>query len=636
VQDFLVRTAVLDRLSGPLCDAVLGWPAQKQGFIAKNSIPNLSAAWPTGSPASSQKILEYLEAANLFLLPLDNERRWYRYHHLFADLLRHRLRQNLAEQIPSLHQRASEWYEQHDLPVEAVDHALAAGAFERAAALLERMGWELLTRGEMVVLLTWLERLPGEWVRSRAQLQIFRAWARALTGRLETAEAQLQEIDAAVLPGEVAAVRAYVAFLQQDSRAPALARRALDLLPEQHFTLRSMMALSLGTAIYWSLGEPVAAGQSLAEAVRLARASKDNHLMLAAISTLGFTQEMRGQLHQAAETHRHALQLTAGPALPGARRRSPPFAGLAHIGLAGLLYEWNDLDGAQHHAREGIALGERSQSVDVLQGGGSYLVMAQIDQARGEEDKALALIRQAKQFAQIHNQAYVVALSAAVQCRLWLAQGQVAAASRWARDRGLHPDDELSYARETEYITLARLLAAQGQTGKALSLLARLLAAAQAAERHGSALKILVLTALTFQAHLTAERALSTLEQALTLAEPEGYGRTFVDEGAPMARLLRQALSEGIRPDYVARLLAAFSQEARLSFSARDSLREPLTERELEVLRLVTAGLSNSEIAEELIIAVSTVKSHINHIFGKLEVESRTQAVAKAQELGLL
>jgi LuxR family maltose regulon positive regulatory protein len=197
----------------------------------------------------------------------------------------------MTQWVPTLHQRASEWYEQHDLPVEAVDHALAAGAFERAAALVERMGWELLIRGKMVILLTWLERLPGELVRSHSQLQIFRAWALALTGRLEAAEAQLQEIDAEVLPGDVAAVRAYVAFLQQDSRAPALARRALDLLPEQIFTLRSMMALSLGTPIYWALGEPVAAGQSLAEAIRLARASEENHLMLAAISTLGFTQE---------------------------------------------------------------------------------------------------------------------------------------------------------------------------------------------------------------------------------------------------------------------------------------------------------------------------------------------------------
>jgi LuxR family maltose regulon positive regulatory protein len=493
----------------------------------------------------------------------------------------------------------------------------------------------------MVMLLSWLDRLPDELVRSRPQLQIFQAWALALTGRQDAAESYLRGIDAESWQGEVAAVRAYVAFLRQDPHAVELSRQALELLPEQNFIVRSMMALSLGTATYWALGEPVAAGKSLTEAIRMAKASGDNNLVLSATSTLGFSQEMRGQLHHAAETYRQALQLATPPSLPGESRggsswRIPPFAGLAHIGLAGLLYEWNDLAEARRHAQAGIELGERSQSVDVLQGGCSYLIMAQIQQAYCEMDKAVELIRKAEQFAQSHNQAYVVALTAAVQARLWLAQGNLTAVARWARDRDLSANDDLSYARETEYISLVRLLVARGRTSDALGLLARLLAAAQAVERNGSALKILVVTALAFQAHNDEKRALSKLEQVLTLAEPEGYVRTFIDEGEPMVKLLRRALSEGIVPNYAARLLATFGQETERTTPAMESLVEPLSDRELEVLRLVAVGLSNREIAEELYLSINTVKTHTKNIYGKLNVRGRMQAVDRAEELNLL
>lgn len=641
VQHFLVQTSILDRLSGSLCDAVLGRGTRKQGSQGEIPPAPLSPCFSAHRPvASSQETLEYLEQTNLFIVSLDDERRWYRYHHLFTDLLRHRLRQIFPDQIPTLHRRAGEWYEQHDLPPEAVGHLLAAEEFERAAVLVERIGWEMLTRGEMVMLLSWLDKLPGELVHSRPQLQIFQAWALALTGRLDAAETHLQESDPEGLSGEVAAVRAYMAFLQQDSHAVELSRRALELLPEENFVLRALMALSLGTAIFWALGEPVSAAQTLTKAVRLARASGDHYLVLSAVSTLGFTQEMRGQLHRAAETYRQALQLaTPSSQLEEDRgcKHAPPFAGLAHLGLAELLYEWNDLAGAERHARLGIDMGERSQSIDILQGGCSYLIMAQINLAKGEVDEAMALIRKAEQFAQVHSQAYVVALTAAVRARLWLARGNVTAASRWARERGLGANDDLNYARETEYITLARLLVVQGHTDESLGLLARLLAAAQAAERIGSALKILVLTTLAFQALGDEEQALSTLKKALTLAEPEGYVRTFIDEGEPLAELLRRASTEGITPNYVARLLVTFGQEAEsTTTSAIESLVEPLSERELEVLRLVAAGLSNREIAEELFLSINTVKVHTKNIYGKLSVRGRIQAVERARELGLL
>jgi LuxR family maltose regulon positive regulatory protein len=350
---------------------------------------------------------------------------------------------------------------------------------------------------------------------------------------------------------------------------------------------------------------------------------------------------MQGQLHYAAETYRQALQLADSSSPHGASRdrdsrRTAPFAGLAHIGLAELFYEWNDLAGARRHVWQGIELGERSRSVDVLQGGCSYLIMSQVFRAQGDLDGSIELIRKAELFARSHNQVYVIALAAALRAQLWLAQGNLPAASRWARDRELSPTDKLSYARETEYITLARVLVARGQTGEALGLLARLLAAAQEAKRVGSALKILALTALAFQAQNDLDRAASMLEQALSIAEPEGYIRTFVDEGPPLKMLLRQALSRGLAPPYVTRLLSTWDETAAPATPATQSLVDPLSERELEVLRLVAAGLSNPEIAEELYLSVNTVKAHTKNIYGKLNVRGRMQAVDRARELHLL
>ncbi len=529
-----------------LREADLRFTSEEAATFVPRSTPSAGQALRPGPPASSQEILEYLESSNLFIVPLDDKRRWYRYHHLFADLLHHRLRQNFPDQLPVLHRRASKWYEQNGLLAEAVGHALAAADFEWAATLIEQVAWEVLIRGEMVMLLSWLDRLPSELARFRPQLAIFHAWALALTGQPDAAESYLQDIDAEGLQGEVAAARAYVAFLQQDSRAIELSRQALEHLPEQDFFLRSIMALSLGTATYWTLGDPVAAGRALTEAVSLGRAAGDSYLVLPATSTLGQAQQMQGQLHRAAETYRQALELAAVSVSQQVESRGSgggqpaPFAGLAYTGLAGLLYEWNNLDGAQHHALKGIDLGERGQSVDVLEGGRSYLTLAQVYQARGEVDKALELIQKAERFAQSHNQAYVVTLATALRARLALAQGNVAAASWWVQKRGLSANDELSYARETEYITLAQILMAQGQAGEALGLLARLLAAAKAAERIGSAIKILALEALTFQAQSDGDRAMSALEEALSLAEPEGYVRTFVDE----------AEEQRLSPDY--------------------------------------------------------------------------------------
>jgi LuxR family maltose regulon positive regulatory protein len=629
VQRFLLQTAILDRLTGPLCDAVVG---------IDESADLQADEPPVRLFAGSQDTLEYLERNNLFVVPLDDERRWYRYHHLFADFLRQRLHHEERDLLPELHRRASKWYEEHRLTAQAVSHALAAGDLERAACLVEWVAWWVLARGEMTTLLGWLDTLPGELVRSRPQLGILRVWALAFTGRFDDAESGLSNVGVRHVQGEAAAVRAYIAGVRGDvPRTIKLAHQALEQLPEEKLFLRSIVAISLGIA-YWGNNDSAAANRALSEAIMLGRAAGQTELTLAATATLGHVQEAQGLLRQAVETHREALELTVE-----AGSRPVPFAGIACVGMAEPLYEWNDLDGAMHHAVEGIRLCEIGGFVSYLLAG--YANLAQVYQARGDAESALETIQKAERLAQRHEYAYVRGMIARLRVRLWVAQGNLAAASRWAQGHRLSPVDELDPAREIEQIAVVRVLIAQAvfqglapasEVDEALRLLARLLEAAEQARRMGSAIEILALQALAFQIKGDGYRALSALERALALGEPEGYVRTFVDEGEPMAMLLRLALSQGIAPNYVARLLAAFGKEAEPTPPTIESLVEPLSDRELQVLRLVVAGLSNPEIAQELVIAVSTVKSHVNHIYGKLGVESRTQAVVKAQELALL
>jgi LuxR family maltose regulon positive regulatory protein len=610
---FLLQTAILDRLTGPLCDVVT-------------------------ERTDSQQTLESLEAANLFTIPLDDERRWYRYHRLFADLLRERLQREKPELVPELHRRASEWYEEHGLIPEAVRHTLASGSQERAADLIEWTAWTVLIRGEMITLLGWLDALPADLLRSRPQLGVLRAWALAFTGRLEEFESQLHEVDIRQVHGDVVAVRAHVAALRGDVPGTIeLAHQALEQLPEQKWFSRGLVALSLGIA-YWRSGDLAAASRALADAIMLGREADQKYLTLRASATLGHIQKVQGVLRQAVASYRHALELAYEPG-----SRPVPFAGIACVGLAESLYEWNDLDGAMRYAMEGIRLREQGGFVAHLLLG--HAILARVHQVRGHADSALEVMEEAERLADRHDDARLRAVVADLQVWLWLAQGNATAASRWALEHSLDPVDELTSAREVEQIAVARVLVAsawfRGSTqgseiDEALELLAQLLKAAEAAERTGSLIKILPLQALAYQAQGDLDQALSTLEQALSLAEPEGYVRTFVDEGEPMARLLRRALTRGISPEYTGKLLGALGESAEPVPPATQALVEPLTERELEVLRLIAAGLSNREIAQELVVAVSTVKTHINHIYGKLAVKSRIQAVAKAQALDLL
>jgi LuxR family maltose regulon positive regulatory protein len=626
IQAFLLQTAILDRLTGSLCDTVR-FGGAKSPSRSEGTVSSSEAAVTQGR--ESQQVLEALEASNLFLVPLDDQRCWYRYHHLFADILRQRLEREMGDLVPELHRRASEWYEREGLITEAIGHALTCGDFERAAYLIQEAGWVTFTRGEMTTILAWIALLPHHIVRANPQLSILHAWAMAKSGDLDGAERSLRELDRDDFRGEVTAVHAYIAGVRGNlAQAAALSQRALALLPAGNLVVRAIVAQNLGVAYHWS-GDPAAAIQALTDAVALSRAAGQLFQTLTAMAILGRAYEMQAALRQAMETYQEALELGRGPDWCPA-----PFACMAYVGMAGVLYEWNDLDAAKQHALEGVRLSKLGGFIAYQVFG--HALLARICEAQGDRDSALENIEQAERLGQGSDYALVTALATDLRVRLWLAQGNLMAAERWAQEHPFQPADELDAAIEIEQAAVAWMLIAQDRLDEALSLLALLLEAAQAAGRTAHVIKVRALQALAFQAQGDDGRASPALEHVLPLAEPEGYVRTFVDEGEPMARLLRRALAGGIAPGYVSRLLAAFGESLSTASPAAQALVEPLTEREMEVLRLIAGGLSNREIARQLVVAVSTVKTHINHVYGKLEVKNRTQAVARARTLGLL
>jgi LuxR family maltose regulon positive regulatory protein len=497
--------------------------------------------------------------------------------------------------------------------------------------LVEEAAWTMLLRGECATLLSWLDALPADLVPSRPRLGVLWAWALAYAGRLGRVEMCLADVDLEPVRGEVAAVRAFVAGVRGDvPRAIELARQASKDLSEDNLPLRGIVAQILGIA-QWNSGDLTGANRAMVEAIALNRRANRPYLALMAMTILGHIQEMQGALNAAADSHREALKLSEESS-----SRPVPFAGMAYVGLAEVFYEWNDLDGAKHHALEGIRLSE-------LGGRESYrlagdIALARIYQAHGDLDRALETVHDAARRAKRYGSSYMEAEVAELRARLWVRQGNVAASSHWAQEHSSSLNDvrNPTIAGEVEQMAVVWVLIAEGKAGQALDLLARLLDARQAAGPIKGMIKTRTYQALAYQGQGNLDQAMYALSHALTLAEPEGFVRTFVDEGELMARLLRLALSRGIAPNYVARLLAAFGDETEPIAPAMDALVEPLTEREREVLRLIVAGLSNPEIADQLVIAVSTVKSHVNHIFGKLAVDSRTRAVARARELNLL
>ena len=625
VQSFLLETSILDRLTGPLCDAVTG-------------------------RKDSRNVLRRLEESNLFLVPCDDERTWYRYHHLFADILQQRLHQSERDKVRLLHGRASKWCQRNGLTDEAISHALGAGDCERAANLIERAAESTLMRSEVNTFLGWVEALPDDVVHCRPRLCAFNAWALLLSGRpLAIIEEHLRtaaESDPAGLAsGEVAMLRALMAALKGDTReSTELASQALQLLPEESSFLRNVVACNLGL-VYMLTGDVGSAQPVFEEAVRVGRDTGNLMLTVIGLNRLAELHVTRGQLHQAKDFYDWILELAVD-----AKGNLSPMAGIALLGLGDLLREWNDFESAKRCLTEGLEVMTKWQEANATLG---YVAIARIRQAEGDQPGAIEAIEKAKRLAVAFDATELDDIEVAVyEAGLFVAQGDIEGATRWAEESGLtegpnrtevSSGGHLPYAvRELQHIMWARVLIAQGRADGALEILDPLLLAAEGLGRTGSVVRILVLKALAFGARGDTVRAARSLERALSLAQPGGYVRAFVDEGEPMARLLRRTVMTGAARDYVQRLLAALpAPEAAAASKGKTSklqggLVEPLSDRELEVLRLVAAGRSNREIGEELCLAIGTVKKHVYNIYGKLDVRRRTEAATRARELGLL
>jgi LuxR family maltose regulon positive regulatory protein len=616
VQTFLLRTSILNRLCGPLCDAVL-----------------------QDSVASGQATLEHLEHANLFIVPLDDERRWYRYHHLFADLLRQRLHQSTVSltgdkvrDVAELHLRASVWYEDNGLEIEAFHHAVAANDVEHAARLVEGKGMPLFFRGAVAPILNWLASLPTTVLDARPSLWVMYASALLFASQVNGVERKLQAAEAALqgcdldaktrdLVGHIASIRATLAVIQQQSETIlAQSRRALKYLHPDNLPVRTATTWTLGYA-YQLQGDRTAASQAYTEAISISQAIGHNIITIMATLGLGNIQETENQLHLAAQSYRRVLQLAGDPPLPVACE--------AHLGLARIFYEWNDLDAAQQHGQRSVQLAAQLENTDRIVS--SEVFLARLKLTGGAMADAAAILAKAGQLVHQHNFVNQMPKLVAAQVLLLLHQGNLAAAAHLAEAHDLP-------------ISQVRVHLVQGTTSTALAVLELLRQQAAAKGWEDERLKVMVLQLVALYAHGEQDKAVQLLGDALVLAEPGGFIRIFVDEGLPMAQLLSEAAAHRMMPDYIGKLLAVFEAGKRKSEGksylppapTAQSLTEPLSNRELQVLRSIAQGLSNRQISERLFLAVITVKGHNRNIFGKLQVQRRTEAVARARELGLL
>ncbi len=630
-QTFLLQTSVLQRLSGALCDALTGQD-------------------------HSQQTLEILERTNLFIIPLDDERRWYRYHHLFAGLLKQRLRQIQPEQLPILHIKASKWYEQEDLPSDAIRHALAAEDFKRAADLAELFWPTWSGPVQSISWLGWVKRLPDELVRDRPVLCVAYAQALLNAGDLEAAEARLldaerwfeptnerpevrpvkmvvvDEAQLQSLPASLATSRAYHAqAVGNVSGTVKYAQQVLEIAADGDHQRRGDATALLGLA-YWAGGDLEAAHRTLSVGL----ADMDPLDVIVGTFVLADMKKTLGQLYAAVSTCEHALQLAMEYGEPFPLGTEDVYTGISELHL-----ELVDLEAAVQDLQTAKKLGEQIELPDW-----QYrwcIAQARLNETLGDLEGALVYLSEAERLY-VRTPLPIVRPIAAMRTRVWVRQNRLTEAMSWARQRGLSVDDDLSYLREFEHITLARVLIVQYKRDQvdetvqdAIGLLARLLKAAEEGGRIGSVIEILALQAIAQEAQGDISSATTSLEHALKLAEPQGYVRIFVDEGPPMEKLLNVAVKRGIQTEYSSKLLAAFKNIKEVENSQQNQqLIEPLSARELDVLQLVAQGLSNRQIGERLFLALDTVKGYNRKIYGKLEVKNRAEAVNKAISLKIL
>jgi len=642
IQSFLMQTAVLNKLTGPLCDAITG---QDDG----------------------QATLEMLDRANLFIVPLDEERYGFRYHTLFADLLRQRLLQTQPGKVLTLHQVASTWFQQNGMVDEAIDHALKAEDFQRALYLIEDNADFYWESANITNLRRWLQMLPCELVVSSPNLSIFHAWFLRGMGKLDEAEntlraaeqvldsnfdqdthkdeenqKRMQKSNRLKFHGRAAAIRAFICSYRGDSTGIIqYGREALEYLPEEDLNWRSITAVALGDA-HGYLGNMIAAYETRIEALKACKAVGDNHFIIVANLKVAITQREQGLLQRTVEICEDQMRLANEIGL--SRTKLVGFL----LGIWGeTLAELGDLDKGLDLAEKGFKFLEHKGNMEML--GWNYLCLMKVLFSRGDLVEAEKVTQRFERITlESITPPWIPNHIAAWRARLWQAQDKLEETLNWVEEHEFYingkpkPQHEINYFFLFDYLVYVRILMAQGNLDETIDLLPHLLDTAEAGGRTTKVIEILILQALVFQARDNTEGAITTLGKALTLAESEGFIRIFVDEGPPMARLLYEALNRGVATEYVQRLLAAFpvtepAETASTKSQADQSeLIEPLSEREIEVLQLIAKGLSNQVIATRLVLSVHTVKTHTRNIYGKLGVNNRTQAVDRARTLGIL
>jgi LuxR family maltose regulon positive regulatory protein len=643
IQRFLLWTSILGRLTAPLCDAVL---ADDEGAKRKGNDRSLFTS-------QSVSILERLERANLFLTPLDDERNWYRYHHLFADLLRSQLQKSLGDQgVARLHLRAAAWHEQHGSVLEAIHHASMASDDEMVERLIKQNYLEMMNRGEMSWVRYWMGNLNKELVYRRPWLCLYEALNRSWFGQLEEANLLLDEAEKRIraesptpsaqsMLGYHAYVKSRVTAMQGDTRqAIEFCLKARENVPADNLELQIDFSITLGYE-YFLNGDFINANKILNETIRSGHIARAVNNPVAAYCLLARAKIYQGWPHEAKDLLQKAEQLIhkAGGQYLGA-------AALVEVETAALLCEWNDV---------GSALDRVKQGLDYLPWWGkaddfclAYITLARIQLARWERSEAAGAIEKAVQLVRTSG-VFSEARSAvgAAQVKLWLAQGDWSSIDRWvtSQEERSGSDDRFGFENELTHITQARVLIAQDKPDDAIGLLSHLEETARSAGRMGRVIEILLLEALAMREMGDSEHAVLALTKCLRLAEPEGYVRVFLDEGQPMQMLFAQWLahaSAGPLRDYAIRLLSQFEAEPHVVAAAQEKnssagdMVEPLSQRELEVLHLIALGKTNQEIARELIVSPGTVKAHTASIYRKLDVANRTEAAARARQLGIL
>ena len=613
VQNFLLRTSLLSSLTGSLCDALTG-------------------------ESNGQQMLEFLSKANLFVNSLDNQRQWYRYHRLFADLLRQRLRESDPDSLSSLYAKASDWYADHNLNSEAIESALDGKHYDRAVSLIDHIAESMMLSSQVTTLLRWIDRLPAEYFNSHPTLSLFYAWAAVMEGYgIEKVESYLASVEG-IDEGKADSFRAFASLFQgRIAEAQQLASHALTYITEDEQFLISATTWILNLSGIMN-ADLRSSSQQLEDIVSLTQAAGNIMMTMMTMCNIAEMTMRQGQLYNARPIYERVLTMAVD-----ANGQPLPISGMAFLGLAELAREWGQFDEAKCYLEKGMQLAAAYSTASNIE---AHIQLARILQSQQQYEKAQSVFLKAAALATTYKTSdlddqFVELLAA----RLWILQGKLDDVEHWIARRGLHKMDcnlITSYydyhVFHHEYLTVARLRLAQGRYTEALAILDALLGQM---DKWGwlqsrREIELHIVRAIALQALHKHEQAVRSLISAMEIAEPGNYLRTFIDEGPVIAELLIKVVSMGSMPEYAEKLLNAFGQADPVPPNTNDNLIDPLSQRELEVLRLIAAGLTNPDIADHLFVAVGTVKAHTSSIYNKLGVKNRVQAVKRARELDLL